>query len=453
MKIAILGYGLQGRSAYEYWNKPGNEITICDEFPPADLPAGVPVKSDGSYLSDLHEFDLLVRTSGLHPKEIAEANQLHPEVMQKVTSVTNEFFRVCPAPIIGVTGTKGKGTTCTLITMILQAAGRRVHLGGNIGIPPLDLLKNNIQPDDIVVLELASFQLIDLQYSPRIAACLMIAPEHLNWHTDMEEYIKAKQQMFVHQSPQDLAIYNAANLYSEEIADISKGTKISYTVLPEGQELETEEGVYVKGSHVYVNDEKVCSIHDVTLPGWHNLQNVCAAIAATWDLIAYNKDAIKSALKKFTGLPHHIEILRNYNGVLLVDDSFGTTPETAIVAMDTIKQPKIMILGGSDKKSSYDELVQALIKSNVKAVVAIGETGPKIAELIKKYEQYRKVPVNVLPGTVKMPDIVSAALQLATKGDAILLSPACASFDMFKNYKERGEQFQTVVKSLPTAAA
>ena len=448
MKIAILGYGQQGRSAFDYWNTPENTITICDKSLPSDLPPNVATKSDGDYLSNLHEFDLLVRTPGLHPKEILQTNELHPEVMNKVTSVTNEFFRVCPAPIIGVTGTKGKGTTSTLIATILSNAGRRVHLGGNIGTPPLDLLKNNIQPDDIVVLELANYQLIDLKHSPHIAVCLMITPEHLNWHTDMQEYLNSKKQLFIHQKPQDLTVYNANNLYSEEIADVSPATKIPYAVPQEGQELDSENGAYIKGRHIYMNGENICSTNDIALPGRHNFENVCAAIAATWDLVMHDKKSIKTALEKFTGLPHRLQIVRDYNGILLIDDSFGTTPETAIVAMEAFKQPKIMIIGGSDKGSSYEELVQKVIKGNVKHVVAIGETGPKIVDLLKKYAQFRAVPYTVLDSSAKMPAVVSAALQQATKGDAVMLSPACASFDMFANYQERGEQFQATVKSL-----
>lgn len=448
MKIAILGYALQGQSAFNYWNKPENQITICDENMPLDLPTGVASKIGGSWLLDLDEFDLIVRTPGLHPTEIRMQNPQHPEVMDRVTSNTNEFFRVCPAPIIGITGTKGKGTTSTLIAAILAKSGRRVHLGGNIGTPPLDLLKNNIQPDDIVVLELANFQLIDLKYSPHIAVCLMITPEHLNWHKDMYEYVEAKMQLFKHQSTRDMTVYNADNNYSEDIADVSQGIKVTYQVPPLDVEPDEKEGAYVSGDHIYMFDQKVCHVKDVSLPGRHNLENVCAAIAATWDLIGGDNEVIKQALAEFHGLPHRLQLVRSYNGVNFIDDSFGTTPETAIVAIKAFKQPKVMILGGSDKGASYEELVQQVVSSNVKAVVAIGETGPKIADLLKKYTSTRAVPNVVLDSNVKMTDIIGAALQQAAKGDLIMLSPACASFGMFRDYKDRGEQFQAVVNSL-----
>jgi len=181
MRIAILGFGSQGAAALEYWSSADNEITICDAITELTLPENTKSQLGPDYLQSLDEFDLIVRSPSIHPKDIEAAS---PGVAAKVTTVTNEFFKVCPTKnIIGVTGTKGKGTTSTLITKMLEAAGKRVHLGGNIGTPPLEMLKNNIQPDDWVVLELANFQLIDLKYSPPIVACLMIASEHQDWHT------------------------------------------------------------------------------------------------------------------------------------------------------------------------------------------------------------------------------------------------------------------------------
>lgn len=447
-KIAILGYGEQGRSALEYWNTSDNEVTVCDQNTIESLPSGVKTQFGSNYLNDLDRFDVLVRTPSLYPQEIVNDNPENPDILDKVTTVTDEFFRVCPAPIIGVTGTKGKGTTSTLIATILQKAGKNVHLGGNIGIPPLDMLKNNIQPMDWVVLELANFQTIDLHHSPHIAVCLMVVPEHMDWHPDMYDYVRAKQQLFVHQSETDLTIYDTENLYSEEIADVSPGFKLTYQVPPVGVEPDETDGAYVKGSHIYMQGHKVCSTHDVALLGRHNLENVCAAIAATWQVIEGNKKAIKETVKTFTGLPHRLEIVRNYKGIAFVDDSFGTTPDTAIVAMASFRQPKIMILGGSDKKVSFSQLAQKVVESNVKHVVAIGDTGPKIADAIAVLKTVKDVPITVLPQSVKMPDILQTALTHAVKGDAILLSTGCASFGMFANYKDRGEQFKAACQAL-----
>lgn len=200
MKIAILGYGIQGRSAFEYWNRDGNDITICDRNDDLKVPEHIKSQLGQDYLSNLDRFDLIVRSPNVHPKDIASANSL--SILDKVTTPTNEFMKVCPTKnVVGVTGTKGKGTTSSLITTILEMNGKTVHLGGNFGISPLDLLKKGINAEDWVVLELANFQLIDLKIDPHIAVCLMIAPEHLDWHTDMDEYVNLKARCLSIRNP------------------------------------------------------------------------------------------------------------------------------------------------------------------------------------------------------------------------------------------------------------
>jgi UDP-N-acetylmuramoylalanine--D-glutamate ligase len=313
MKIAIIGYGGQGQAAVEYWSAldSANELTVCDKNKGLKLPKGIASRLGPDHLEGLDEFDLIVRTPSLHPTDIVSANPDAPNILDKVTTVTNEFMRVCPTKnIIGVTGTKGKGTTSTLITKILEAAGHRVHLGGNIGIPPLELLARRIKPNDWVVLELANFQLIDLKYAPHIGVCVMVAPEHLDWHTDMEEYVEAKTQMFREQTTDDLAVFNRLNDYSEQIASVSAGTKISYEV-PEKSATPTKTaGAYVNDETIYMDDTEVCKVSDVALLGRHNLQNICAAIAATWDVISQNPDIVKHVVQNLKGLPNRLEKLR-----------------------------------------------------------------------------------------------------------------------------------------------
>ena len=432
MKVAILGYGEQGRSAYEYWKSQGAEITICDQSETLELPLDVDKHQGETHLNHLDAFDLIVRSPFVKPADIVAANT--PEIAEKVTTVTNEFFRVCPAKnIVGVTGTKGKGTTSTLIAKMLEADGKRVHLGGNIGIPPLDLLKNNIQPDDWVVLELANFQLIDLQYSPHIAVCLMVVPEHLDWHRDVNEYYTAKTQLFRHQTPDDFAIYYAANEDSKRIASTGKGWLIPYMERP---------GAFVENEQTVVDNQPVCSVRDLKLLGQHNWQNACAAITAFWK-VSQNLEAIRQVLTTFSGLEHRLEFVREVNDVKYYDDSFGTTPETAMVAIQAFGQPKVVILGGSDKGASYDELAKVVATSNVRHALTIGKMGPKIAEALiaAGYD-------NGMSGGGTMKDIVDEAAKLAEPGDVVLLSTACASFDMFKNYKDRGEQFRSAVMAL-----
>lgn len=440
MRIAILGYGSQGRAAVEYWQK-GNDITVCDANEKVQLPAGVDSQLGENYLTDLERFNMIVRSPAIHPQDIVAANNEH--ILKKVTTVTEEFFRVCPRPIIGVTGTKGKGTTSTLITKILEAAGKKALLGGNIGIPPLDLLKEDIDSVDWVVLELANFQLIDLRVSPKIAVCLMVVPEHMNWHSDMDEYVTAKQNLFRYQDDDDRAVFNRLSDYSTEVVAVSPALKLSYEVPPKNQEPQERNGTYVLGNDIYMDDERVCSVADMKLLGHHNLQNVCAAIAAVWEAIDGDKQAIVEALHDFTGLPHHLELIRELDGTSYYDDSFGTTPETAIVALEAFTQPKVVILGGSEKGASFEHLAQSVKNNNVRTVVLIGETGPKIRQALTAvgFE-------NIVDGGTTMQSIVTAARQQAKVGDIVLLSTACASFDLFKNYKERGEQFQATVRAL-----
>jgi UDP-N-acetylmuramoylalanine--D-glutamate ligase len=421
MKIAILGYGEQGRSAYEYWHN-GNSITICDADETLTLPADVEAHLGANHLEGLDSFDLIVRSPIVHPRDIVAANTI--AILEKVTSNTNEFFHACPTKnIIGVTGTKGKGTTSTLITKMLQADGKKTYLAGNIGIPPLDLLKQDIQADDWIVLELANFQLMDIADSPYIGVCLMVVPEHLNWHTDLAEYLAAKQQLFRWQTEKDFAIFYAANDFSREIASSSRAEKIPYMETP---------GAFVEDELIVMAGQTICPTSELKLLGAHNYQNVCAAVTAVWQ-ITQNTTAIKSVLTTFSGLEHRLE-------------SFGTVPETAIVALEAFTEPKVVILGGSDKGADYTALAQAVIKNNVSKVLLIGEQADRIQQALNQvgFSDY-------MPGGANMTDIVHTAYSVAEPGDVVLLSTGCASFDMFKNYKDRGEQFTKAVQALAVA--
>ena len=431
MKIAIIGYGLQGVSSYNYW-RDGNEITICDQNNIENAPEDANLQIGENYLKNLDQFDLIVRSPSVHPRDIIDANG--PDITRKVTTNTNEFFKVCPTKnIIGVTGTKGKGTTSTLITRILEADGKTVHLGGNIGTPPLEMLDAGIEADDWVVLELANFQLIDLEYSPHIAVCLMVVPEHLDWHESMDEYTDAKQQLFNHQTEEDIAIYYSENEISKKVASSSKGTKIAYFKAP---------GAHIEKDTIAIDENILCNINEVKLLGKHNLQNICAAVTAVWP-ITKNVNAISSSLRKFTGLEHRIELVREFNGVKYYDDSFATTPEAAIVALQAFKEPKILILGGSDKGAEFDNLAKEVSENNVKHVVLIGYTAEKIRKSLDKigYSDYSD-------GGDSIEEIVDEATKYASSGDVVLLSTGCASFGLFKDYKNRGDKFKQAVLEL-----
>ena len=443
MRIAVIGYGRQGKAAVEYWGKD-NDITVCDSKESLELPDGVESQLGKDYLHDLDRFHLIVRSPLVHPRDIVAANG--ERILKKVTTVTEEFMRVCPAPIIGVTGTKGKGTTSITITKILEAAGKKVHLGGNIGIAPLEMLKQDIKPSDWVVLELANFQLIDLGISPKIAVCLLVVPEHLDWHTDLAEYITSKQNLFRHQRDTDLAIFNRMSDYSTEVAGVSPALKLSYEVPEPGATPTDRNGAYVLGDEIYMDDEKVCSVNDVKLLGRHSLQNVCAAIAATWELIDHNPEVIKKGLANVHDLPHRLEKVRELNGVTFYNDSFATATGATNAAIAAVTAPKVLVVGGYDRKMEVESLIKGITShtEDIRKVLLIGQSAPRVKEALEQAGF-----TNFLETDAKnIDEIVQAAVQSAQPGDAVLFSPGFASFGMFKDFEDRGLQYKAAVNAL-----
>jgi len=436
MKIAIIGYGRQGSSAYSYWSKiPGNRITVCELNDSVELPSDVEKRSGPDYLKNLDDFDFIIRSPIIHPEDIVAANS--ESILDKVSTVTNEFFKVCPTKnIIGVTGTKGKGTTSTLIAKMLEADGKKVHLGGNIGIAPLQLLDNQIKPEDWVVLELANFQLIDLKYSPPLAVCLLIAPEHLDWHKDLKEYIAAKQQLFIHQTASDKAIYYAENLGSKEVVSVSPGIKIPYYQTP---------GAEVIDKQIVIDKKTVCRTDELKLLGSHNWQNVCAAITAVWQ-VTQNVQAIRQVAISFRGLEHRLELVREIEGVKYYNDSFASVPDAAIAAMDAIAGRKVMILGGYDRQLNLENLAQSVMKhsSDITKVILIGSSSGRLGDALNEvgFKNYEIIDAKT------MSRVVASAREFAKKSDSVVLSPGFPSFDMFKDFEDRGLQFKEEVQKL-----
>ncbi|HEY5268360.1 MAG TPA: Mur ligase family protein, partial [Candidatus Saccharimonadales bacterium] len=252
MKIAILGYGLEGEATLNYFNKPDNTITICDQNQDLDKITGIDYQLGPDYLKSLNNFDLIIRTPGINPVLIYNNN---PGIdKSKISSGTNLFFQLSPTKnIIGVTGTKGKGTTSTLIHKMLLEIGKKSHLAGNIGVPAMNLLSEHIEQDDYVVLEMSSFQLSDCNYSPHIAVCLMITQDHLDWHGRIEDYLTSKANIVSHQSKNDIAIYFALNNQSKALASSSLGEKIPYLQKP---------GAIIVNNNLVIEDQIICSVSE-----------------------------------------------------------------------------------------------------------------------------------------------------------------------------------------------
>lgn len=433
MKIAIAGFGVEGQSNYAYWAKdPTNELTIVDERSPEDipnLPDGAILLTGENVFSQLHDFDMVIRTAGLAPHKISTNGT--------VWSATNEFFAKCPALIIGVTGSKGKGTTSSLIASILEAAGKKVWLVGNIGIASLDVLAQ-IQPDDIVVYELSSFQLWDAKKSPHIAVVLMIEQEHLDIHRDMEDYIQAKANITRWQTQDDLLAYNSENTYASRIAAMSTARKVGFPSV-DAAHIDEAQHAFMYG------DTVLCSIDALRIPGVHNHANALAAIVAVW-AITQDAASIKAGLNNFKGLPHRLAYVATVNDVAYYDDSIATTPGSAIAALRAFPdQPKVIILGGSYKGSDFSELARELAaQTQPTQAIVIGAEAPRIITALNEagFTQYEALE------NATASSFTHRAAELAQPGGVVLLSPSAASFGLFKNYADRGEQFIAAVHSL-----
>jgi UDP-N-acetylmuramoylalanine--D-glutamate ligase len=400
-KVAILGWGMDTQDVEPWLKTQGVIATILDE------------KKDGKPFGDLSTYEVLVRSPGVYryKNEIVEAE----ERGVIVTSKTKIFFDVFPGKIIGVTGTKGKGTTSTLIYQILKEAGREVILGGNVG---MGLFDKNWNSDTWAVVELSSFQLIDLHKSAHIGVVLMTTSDHLDWHKSGDEYVQAKGNLFRFQRGEDYAVVNKDYENSRKIGEMGMGKKIWVS----GKDFSGKAG----------------------LRGQHNKENIAAAIAVS-KIIGIEESVFLKVVSDFKGLEHRLEEVARVNGVTYFDDSFSTTPETTIAAIKSFAEPMILIAGGSEKGSDFNELGRVIAESsNIKAVILIGEMATRIEEAIANNIGL----VKLIRGCKSMQEIVAAASNAASPGDVVVLSPACASFDMFKNYKERGDEFKKEVGKL-----
>ena len=429
-KIAVVGFGVEGQATAAFLKNHGALVTICDEKAQLAETDDYESQFGLNYLDKLNDFDQIFRSPSVRPELLSRYSN--------VTTSTQYFLANCPAVTIGVTGTKGKGTTSTLIVKLLETIGQKVWLGGNIGTPKLSFL-DNVDQSDVVVLELSSFQLIDCNASPDIAVCLMIEPDHLNWHPNMDEYIGAKANITTHQKPEDVFIYHPTNPNVQTIVAKSPADKRPYMQAP---------SAHIEEAQIYFQGQALMPVSQVGMIGSHNIENICAALTAleaysaskNIDLDQY-KQAIIDCMHSFKGLEHRLEFVREVDGVSYFNDSYSVMPAATIAGTVAFSQPVIAIVGGVDKKISYDDMADIL--TNCKYVVVVGEIASQIKAVFdnKNYTNY-----TVINGS--MSDMVKAAKEHAKAGDVILLSPGSSSYDMFKSYKDRGEQFKQVVNSL-----
>lgn len=445
-RVLVLGLGVSNRPLVRLLLSRGIRVTGCDRTPREQLDEevlalerqGAALKLGPDYLEDL-EGDVAFRTPGLHPDR--------PELLalrQRGTVLTSEmeaFFQVCPCPIIGITGSDGKTTTSTLISELLKQQGFRVWLGGNIGTPLLDKTPEML-PTDRVVVELSSFQLLHFPYSPHTAVVTNLAPNHLDMHRDMEEYVEAKRNLLLHQSPEDTAILNLDNELTRGFGTTAPGKVLWFS-----RQQKPEWGLfYADGAirRAETPEQPLLRREDILLPGDHNVENYMAAIAAVGD--AVSDEAIRTVARTFGGVEHRIELVRVKDGVRFYNDSIASSPTRTIAGLKSFDQKVILIAGGYDKHIPYDVLGPE-ITAHCKALVVTGTTGPKIRAVTEAAPDYRPDA----PVIVDEPDFYQAvrrAASLAEPGDVVLLSPASAAFDQFKNFMVRGKEFKRTVMAL-----
>lgn len=444
--IVLIGLGTEGISTAKYLLKNQISFSILDEndglkIPEEILPGVKETHLGANYLVTLNKFEVIFRSPGIRISLPLLQQALKNG--QLITSQTKFFFENCPASIIGVTGTKGKGTTSALIYEILKKAGKTVFLGGNIGAPMLDFL-DETKPADWVVLELSSFQLVDLHLSPKVAVVLMTTVDHLDYHLTEGAYWQAKSSIVSHQTATDFAVLNHESNVAMSFAHKTNGKLIYFS-----KNKKVSPGAYVQEGKIMTDIQgeilTLMKVEEVSLLGEHNLDNVCAAVTVG-KILGIDNPVIKMVVMGFKGLPHRLEFCGEVDGVKFFDDSASTNPETAIAAIKSFTKPEVFILGGSSKGADFSKLGQEIaFNSNVVGIILIGEEGPKIAQAIKSNGTFTGF---ILTSLKDLNEAVRRAKKLTPHGGVVVLSPACASFDMFKNYAQRGEEFKSLVKLL-----
>lgn len=441
---AVLGIGVSNTPLIELLCRNGVQVIACDKKSREDLgerakqleALGAHLQLGEGYLDDLRA-DVVFRTPGMRPDVPALL-----EAKARGSIVTSEmeiFFEVCPCTIIGVTGSDGKTTTTSIIAEMLRAAGKTVYLGGNIGHPLL-CEADGMLSTDFAVLELSSFQLMTMTQSPHIAVVTNLAPNHLDVHRDMAEYVAAKENIFTHQSREDIAIFNADNAITAEQSTRAPGRARLFS-----RQGEVADGVFLRGEDVVCrsggHERVVMTTGDIKLPGVHNVENYMAAIAAVDGLVP--DQVIRTFAREFGGVEHRIELVRTYKGVRYYNDSIASSPSRAIAGLRSFSEKVIMIAGGYDKHIPFDVLGPEIV-AHVKLLVLCGATADKIRAAVENASGYRPGHPEIIDAA-PLAAAVQAARDRAQPGDVVTLSPACASFDQFKNFAERGDFFKAIV--------
>ncbi len=446
-RIAMCGVGVSNTPLVKRFLEQGARVYVCDRRRREQLGAvcdelealGAELRLGDNYLQDL-EVDVIFRTPGMsfNLPELVEARRRGIAV----TSEMEVFFELCPARIFAVTGSDGKTTTTTLIAEMLKAEGYTVHVGGNIGEPLLPRI-DNIKPDDMVVAELSSFQLISMRKSPDVAVVTNIAPNHLDIHKDMDEYVEAKKNVFIHQGAFSRTVLNLDNDITASFIPLVRGQAMRFSM-----EKSVENGTWLD-SDGYLNvsyrgiNAPILHKSEIAVLGEHNVANYLAAISAVWGYVGAS--TIRRIAAEFKGVEHRLEFVRELNGVKYYNDSIASSPTRTIAGLKAMGKNVVLIAGGYDKHIPFEPMAEIVI-SNVKCLLLSGPTAKKIEDAVKSSPLYKGTPEILHAENMK--DAVLKAQKKAQKGDIVALSPACASFDAYVNFAARGNDFKKVVNEL-----
>ncbi len=441
-KIAFIGAGVAHRELIAMFVKYGAKVMLCDkrtQITEIDL-TGVDCRLGEDYLDGLEEADVIFRTPGFMSTEPAIVKAVSRGA--EVTSEMETFFDLCTAKIYAVTGSDGKTTTTSLIADMLRRTGKKVHLGGNIGRAMLPII-DEVGEEDVVVCELSSFQLMSMKHRVDVAVVTNITPNHLDHHADMEEYIQAKRNLIDYQQEKDVAILGFDNELSRSFSNYTKGEIRFFSI-----KNYIENGGYLDDEVLCINimGEKIAVLpaREVKLLGRHNIENLLAAFTAVYDDVSTL--IMAQTAREFAGVEHRIEFVREINNIKFYNDSIASSPTRVIAGLRAFDKKVIVIAGGYDKNIPYEPLAPELI-AGAKAVILMGDTGPKIKKALIEHPQYDGDKIKILDA-IGMKSAVSIAYSIAEEGDVITLSPASASFDAYKNFEERGKHFKEIVNSL-----
>jgi len=442
-KIAVIGAGVSNQPLILLLCERGCNVTVCDLHNEADMGTladnmkawGASLQLGEDYLEGLEGFDLIFRTPGLLPlnEKLVKAKKAGVEI----TSEMELFFRFCPCKTVAITGSDGKTTTSSIIAELLRASGKTVHLGGNIGRPLLCDIPQ-MKETDICVLELSSFQLHSMYCKPDVAVVTNVSPNHLDVHPDFEDYTVSKKNIFLQQDENCLLVLNADNTITDAFSNDAKARVLKFS-----RQKKLDNGVYYADGKIWRgNGEAIIEIEEIKIPGMHNVENYMAAYCAVSGLV--DDETFRNVARSFSGVQHRLELIREHKGVKYINDSIASSPTRAVAGLRSFKTTDriILIAGGHDKHVPFDEMADEVCQ-RCKALFLCGESAEAIAKAVRASAYFSDAfPMFI---NENWTENVLAASAYAEAGDTVLLSPACSSFDFFKNFAERGNLFRKIV--------